>query len=126
MGTASAVDLSVNPFVETYTGPKRFSPNLPKVVELVQVEDFEATLSWVIGMNGAETTVAVQVVSNPTRVVVDVSHTEEIVHVNAERSPADGSLRTARSAQAVHSLGRRHWPGRILPPCGRVGNDGAR
>ncbi len=82
MGTASAVDLSVNPFVETYTGPKRFSPNLPKVVELVQVEDFEATLSWVIGMNGAETTVAVQVVSNPTRVVVDVSHTEEIVHVN--------------------------------------------
>jgi hypothetical protein len=82
MSNASAVDLSVNPFVNTYTGPKRFSPNLPKVVELVQVEDFEATLGWVIGMRGPETTATAQVLSGPTRVVVDISHTEEIVHVN--------------------------------------------
>ena len=74
MSNASGVDLSVDPFVPTYTGPKRFSPNLPKVVELVQVEDFEATLGWVIGMRGSETTATAQVLSGPTRVVVDISH----------------------------------------------------
>jgi hypothetical protein len=82
MGNASAVDLSVNPPQDTYTGPKRFSPNLPKVVELVQVEDFEATLGWVIGMRGPEVAVTARVSSGPTRVVVDISHTEEIVTAN--------------------------------------------
>jgi hypothetical protein len=82
MSNASGFDFSAVPFVQVYFGPTRFSPNLPKVVELVQVEDFEATLGWVIGMRGPETEATAQVLSSPTRVVVDISHTIEIVQVN--------------------------------------------
>ena len=79
MSGASGVDLSVDPFVVTYTGPQRFSPGLPKVVELVQTQDFEATLSWVIGIGGAEVPVSVQVLINPTRVTLDFPHDEVVV-----------------------------------------------
>ena len=48
MSNASGFDLSVDPAVPIYTGPKRFSPNLPKMIELMQVQDFEATLTWVL------------------------------------------------------------------------------
>ena len=82
MSNASAVDLSVNPFVETYTGPKRFAPGLPSVIELVQVEDFEATLSWVIAIRGPEVVASTQILSGPTRVVVDFPHTNQIVIVS--------------------------------------------
>ena len=82
MGNAAAVDLSVNPPHDTYTGPKRFSPNLPSVVELVQVEDFEATLSWVIAIRGPEVVAHTQILSGPTRVVVDFPHTNQIVIVS--------------------------------------------
>jgi hypothetical protein len=33
-------------------GPDPLSPNLPTVIELVQVEDFEATLGWVMRIRG--------------------------------------------------------------------------
>ncbi len=82
MGNAAAVDLSVNPPNDTYTGPKRFAPDLPKVVELVQVEDFEATLSWVIAIRAPEVVAHAQILSGPTRVVVDIPHTDEIVTVS--------------------------------------------
>lgn len=82
MGNASGVDLSVNPPNDTYTGPKRFAPGLPSVIELVQVEDFEATLSWVIALHGPEVAATAQVLSGPTRVVVDIPHTEEVVTVS--------------------------------------------
>ena len=81
MSNASGVDLSVDPIVFTYTGPKRFSPNLPKVVELMQVQDFEATLTWDFGLRGAEVAAAAGVTSSPTRVVVDIPHDDEIVTV---------------------------------------------
>jgi hypothetical protein len=81
MGGASGTDLTVNPPHDTYTGPTRFSPNLSKVVELVEVEDFEATLSWVIGLRGREVVVTVQVLNGPTRVVVDIPHDDTIVTV---------------------------------------------
>jgi hypothetical protein len=81
MGGASAIDMTMNPPSDTYTGPKRFSPNLPKVVELVQVEDFEATLSWVIGLRGSEVVATARVVSGPTRVIVDIPHDDDIVTI---------------------------------------------
>lgn len=71
---ASSVDLSVDPFVVTYTGPKRLFPDLPSVVELVQVEDFEATLQWVIAVRGPAIRSSAQVLFGPTRVVVEVPH----------------------------------------------------
>ena len=79
MSNASGVDLSRQSVRPVYTGPTRFCPNLPKVVELVQVQDFEATLSWVFGLRGAEVPATAQVTSNPTRVVVDIPHDDEIV-----------------------------------------------
>ena len=81
MGGASSFDTSVDPAVPSYTGPKRFSPNLPKVVELAQVQDFEATLSWDIGLRGQEVTATARVLNGPTRVVVDIPHDDEIVTV---------------------------------------------
>ena len=74
MSNASGFDLSVNPYVQVYTGPTRLFPNLPSVVELVQVEDFEATLGWVIAVRGPAIRSSAQVQFGPTRVVVDVPH----------------------------------------------------
>jgi hypothetical protein len=82
MGGASAIDMTMNPPNDTYTGPKRFSPNLPKVVELVQVEDFEAVLSWVVGLRGREVVATAQVLTGPTRVVVDIPHDDTIITVS--------------------------------------------
>ena len=82
MSGASGVDLSVVPFVPVYLGPTRFSPNLPTVIELVQVEDFEATLGWVIAIRGPEVAATAQVVSGPTRVIVDFPHTDDVVTVS--------------------------------------------
>jgi hypothetical protein len=81
MSGASSFDTSVDPAVPSYTGPKRFSPNLPKVVELAQVQDFEATLTWDFGLSGREVVVTVQVLNGPTRVVVDIPHDDTIVTV---------------------------------------------
>ena len=81
MSNASSFDLSVDPAVPTYTGPKRFSPNLPKIIELMQVQDFEATLTWDFGLRGAEVPATARVMSGPTRVVVDIPHDDEIVTV---------------------------------------------
>jgi hypothetical protein len=71
---ASGIDLTAVPYVVTYTGPKRFAPDLPSVVELVETQDFEATLTWQIGVRGFGTTAQAQVLTSPTRVVVDVPH----------------------------------------------------
>ena len=71
---ASGVDLSVDPFVDTYPGPDRIQPDLPSVVDLALTEDFEATLQWTFGLRHGEVPVEVTVLSGPTRVVVDVPH----------------------------------------------------
>jgi hypothetical protein len=74
LSNASGVDLSVSPFVVTYTGPKRLFPELPSVVEVVQVQDFESTLQWVIAVRGPAIRSSVRIELDPTRVVVDVPH----------------------------------------------------
>jgi hypothetical protein len=75
MGNASGVDLSGPTFVQIYTGPDRIQPDLPSVVDLALTEDFEATLQWTIGLRHGEVASEVQVLSSPTRVVVDIPHT---------------------------------------------------
>jgi hypothetical protein len=52
MEPASGVDLSGEEFEETYTGPGRIEAGLTCVVEVVRTGDFEAVLSWVIGIRG--------------------------------------------------------------------------
>jgi hypothetical protein len=52
MEPASGVDLSKDPFEETYTGPDRL-PGAGPVAEVVKTGDFEANLTWVIGVDGS-------------------------------------------------------------------------
>jgi hypothetical protein len=74
MSNASGVDLSVDPPVQTYTGPTRIEADLPNVVEVVETGDFESVLSWAIGVRSGAAGATAQVLTTPTRVVVDVPH----------------------------------------------------
>ena len=74
MSPAATIDVSVDPPVTTYTGPARIQPDLPSVVDIVKAGEFESVLSWVIGLRSGAATVTAQVLSDPTRVVVDIPH----------------------------------------------------
>jgi hypothetical protein len=74
MSNAADEDLTTNPVVVTYPGPLRFSANLPNITELVQLQDFEATLTWAIGVNDPRVAVTSRVLFTPTRVEVDIPH----------------------------------------------------
>jgi hypothetical protein len=67
MEPASGVDLSSGEdFEETYTGPTRIAGTAP-VTELVRTGDFEAVLSWVIGLE-AEVPFRVEIDGSTVRV----------------------------------------------------------
>lgn len=73
MTPASGVDLSGEEPRVTYDGPQRIDPSTTSVVEeLVAAEDFESTVTWAVGLTG-EREVAVETLSEPYRVVIDVS-----------------------------------------------------
>jgi len=69
---ASRVDLSVDPYVLTYTGPERIDPGTVSVEEVVFVEDFEANMVWVIGITG-EKPFTVGTLTNPPRIYIDIA-----------------------------------------------------
>jgi hypothetical protein len=73
MFPASSFDTSVDPARQTYTGPTRIAANLPVLVELVQAGDFEAQLSWALGLRG-QVAFTLRTLADPSRVVVDVAH----------------------------------------------------
>ena len=50
MEPASGVDLSGEEYEETYTGPERI-PGTGVIAEVVRTGDFEAVLSWVVGLD---------------------------------------------------------------------------
>jgi hypothetical protein len=79
MTNAADQDLTTSPVTVTYPGPLRFSANLPNVTELVQLQDFEATLTWAIGVNSSGVSAVAQVLSSPTRVQVDIPHATSAV-----------------------------------------------
>src|SRR4051794_2020517 len=74
MSNAADEDLTSDPVVVTYPGPLRFSANLHNVTELVQLEDFEGTLTWAIGVRDPRVAAVSQVLFAPTRVQVDIPH----------------------------------------------------
>ena len=78
---AADEDLSVDPIVTTYPGPFRFSADLPNVTELVQLQDFEATLTWAIGVNDSNVEATARVANDPTRVEVDIPHGSGAVEI---------------------------------------------
>lgn len=70
---ASGVDLSAATVRETYTGRKEFSPNFGVLVEAERQGDFEATLSWVLGLSRRSCWTASEL-SGPARVAIDLPH----------------------------------------------------
>ncbi len=69
---ASGWDLVGAPDEPTYTGPDRVAGDTVRVTEAVRTGDFEAVLSWVLGLDG-EAPFLVTELSNPPRLVVDVA-----------------------------------------------------
>lgn len=69
---ASGVDLSGSTFVQTYTGPTRFTPNYPTLAETAQRTDFERELSWVAGLSQSRCPTAAVMASSA--LVVDFPH----------------------------------------------------
>lgn len=57
----------------TYTGPAEIRPNLSAVRELQLVEDFEALLVWVVGVDQRRPFNVFQL-DGPDRLVIDVGH----------------------------------------------------
>jgi len=57
----------------TYTGPNELKPVLPNLVEAELTGDFEAVLTWVLGVK-EEADFRVLTLESPPRLVVDVGH----------------------------------------------------
>lgn len=57
----------------TYTGPTDFTPGFPQLAQLVERGDFEAVNTWYLGLDGGDCLRAA-VVSDPSRLVIDVQH----------------------------------------------------
>ena len=55
-------------------GPRRFSPGLPAVKEIAQVGDFEAVVTYGIGLDRRRP-ITVSTLSGPSRLVIDVATT---------------------------------------------------
>lgn len=60
-------------FTLRYTGPTRFDPGYPTLVAAYERGDFEATISWYLGLD-QEPCFRVYTLTDPMRLVVDVAH----------------------------------------------------
>ncbi len=72
MSPASGALLTGEQVEMTYTGPNRVEGPGNPVVEVVRAGDFEAQLTWAIGVEG-EQPFKVSTLTGPTRIVVDVA-----------------------------------------------------
>jgi hypothetical protein len=61
--------------VPTYTGPNEFRPDMPMLLEAERTGDFEAVLTWTLGLQRA-VDFRVLELSDPPRVVIDVAHAD--------------------------------------------------
>jgi hypothetical protein len=69
---ASGMNTAVDPFQVIYTGPDRVSAGDTRVVtEAVLTGDFEAVLTWTVGLEEAKP-FRVSTLPNPSRVILDV------------------------------------------------------
>jgi hypothetical protein len=67
---ATGYDFDGNP---TYAGPRVLTPGFGTLAQAAQAGDFEATLSWVLGLS-RPTCWEVQELHNPDRLVIDFHH----------------------------------------------------
>ena len=70
MLNALDADLTKRGAPRSYTGPTRFSPRTPEVVELVRTGGFESVLTWAVGLND-RVDFRVIALKAPARLVVD-------------------------------------------------------
>jgi hypothetical protein len=70
MHGATGYDFGGNP---TYKGPSVLTPGFGTLAQVVEAGDFEATLSWVLGLSRPTCWVA-QELHNPDRLVLDFHH----------------------------------------------------
>ena len=103
---ASTLDQRTVPPRQTYTGPRLLTPNLPSLVQLRLAGDFEAVLSFGLGLNH-RAGFRVLTLRDPWRVVVDVSH-RPAAAVFAGIWPFT-SLRQAQAAQRAVAGGHQPW-----------------
>jgi hypothetical protein len=61
-----------NPEFGAYTGPSVINPGFAAIKEVHLIEDFEAVVIWVIGLD-KERSFRVGTLSNPTRIYIDVA-----------------------------------------------------
>lgn len=71
MFPASRVDLSVDPYVLTYTGPERLGILGSNIREIVFLEDFEANMIWIVGLD-ARKPFRVGTLTDPPRIFIDI------------------------------------------------------
>jgi hypothetical protein len=69
---ASTVDLASADAVVTYTGSKRLRADTEAVTEAALIGDFEAVMTWVLGVDGRQP-FRVTELSGPSRLVIDIS-----------------------------------------------------
>lgn len=69
---ASGFRMSDNSYETIYTGPTRLAGAAAPVIEVVRSGDFEAQLTWVIGLDERQPFV-VSTLSSPPRIVVDIA-----------------------------------------------------
>jgi hypothetical protein len=72
MAMASGVDATATPVHDTYTGPSRLDTGYPTLAGLAAVGDFEAVLTWAIGVTN-RAPFAVTTLSDPPRLVIDIA-----------------------------------------------------
>lgn len=81
LGAAALIQLSLNPATgsgwgggsTTYTGPEVLSGDTTSITEAKSAGDFEAVLTWVVGVRNQQP-FRVQVLDDPPRLVLDVAH----------------------------------------------------
>jgi hypothetical protein len=57
----------------TYDGPFDFTPDFPKLTQLISGGDFEAVSTWYFGLDDASC-VRVLTLTDPSRLVIDIEH----------------------------------------------------
>jgi hypothetical protein len=67
-----ATTYDIEEMTPTYEGDHRLDPRLDPIVEMVLIGDFEAQLTWVIGLTG-ERGFRVLLLQDPLRLVVDIA-----------------------------------------------------
>jgi hypothetical protein len=93
--------------VRRYTGPRRLTPGLPLLKELAVAGDFEAVLSWGVGLD-RPAAITVQALTGPARVVIDFWYAPPRQLVWPDRTFAD-------AAQVQSAVDAGHEPWRLNP-----------